>query len=379
MLLYLKRGDCVEILIQILIILELLLAVFYTITICSKRKRKLSFIILVYSIMTILLLLFHFFVFKTLPWYGKGNGLFLLVAIVFSFPMKYFYRQDMNYLLTLSSTSSVYVVFAFMTAVRFSHLLSDDYFYLAIFIVQTIFFLLSWETFSSFMRNKYVVVLRSVNKKSINVLLNFSILLFIFLVLINYVFIKDGNNILKLLIVLLLLLIVVICYGLFSSLVTANRHVEYFKRESRFDSLTKIRNRKCLYEDAQKYMDRKIEFSLIFMDLDNFKEINDYYGHIVGDCYLLNFANEVTRVTKGNEFYRISGDEFVLLSLKEKRLDLLDILNHLHIPNCNSDIEFLGVSYGVADYPFDGNNLGKLLSCADNRMYEEKRYRKTNL
>ncbi|MEG0289918.1 MAG: GGDEF domain-containing protein [Erysipelotrichaceae bacterium] len=367
-----------NVLIQIIIILENLIAQFYTVTTCSKKKRKLAFIILVYSLMTIILILCDFYILSPLGWYNYGKGLYFVVAFIFFIPMKYCFRQDIEYLMTLTATTSIYVFFALLIGVRVASILSSDYFYLTLLIVQTIYFLLSWQMFNKFMKKKYVYILRRINKKASNVLLYFSILMFFFLDLINFVFADPSNEVLKLVIILLLGLIVIICYVLFYSLITANKHVQIFKRESHFDSLTNIRNRKSLYENVQKHIECKREFSIFFLDLDNFKDINDEYGHITGDRYLLNFANEVEKVTKGNEFYRISGDEFVILSLKENRLNLKDQLYKLEIPDCEHHIRFLGVSFGIADYPQDGNTLSKLLSCADYRMYEEKRYRKAN-
>ncbi|MGC9401423.1 GGDEF domain-containing protein [Vibrio genomosp. F10] len=132
--------------------------------------------------------------------------------------------------------------------------------------------------------------------------------------------------------------------------------------------------------------------ALIFIDIDNFKSINDNYGHDVGDRVLQNFASRLKnnirtkdRRTNKNDYSiaRFAGDEFVILLYDVKsRNDLDGILDR--ICNIFSDkykteqrINSLTVSVGAAIYPSDAPNLSELTRCADKAMYTAK-YRGKN-
>ncbi|HEY0786820.1 MAG TPA: GGDEF domain-containing protein, partial [Acidobacteriaceae bacterium] len=124
-------------------------------------------------------------------------------------------------------------------------------------------------------------------------------------------------------------------------------------------------------------------FSLMYIDLDRFKEVNDTFGHALGDKVLLEVA---ARLTVGqNEdtmFARIGGDEFVAVctgqgahgAIDDRARDILtSLLSPIHIDG--HDI-VIGASIGVSQYPEDGSDQDQLLSHADTAMYNVKRKRR---
>ena len=127
--------------------------------------------------------------------------------------------------------------------------------------------------------------------------------------------------------------------------------------------------------------------ALVFLDIDDFKNINDSYGHDVGDSVLQHFANRLsnnirTRDRKRHEYdysiARFAGDEFVLLLYDiPNRKDLDGILNRicgLFESGCqtNERIKELTLSVGVSLYPQDAKELHELTRCADKAMYVAK-------
>jgi diguanylate cyclase (GGDEF)-like protein/PAS domain S-box-containing protein len=147
-----------------------------------------------------------------------------------------------------------------------------------------------------------------------------------------------------------------------------------------FDDLTGLPNRICIREHVDRILrDTERRFALAFIDLDNFKHINDYYSHAVGDGLLLKIAKRIaTRLRDTDMLARISGDEFLLL------LDPIEdngqigtmvaqILADLKQPFHIEAFEvFTSASIGVSVHPEHGLTYEELRRNADSAMYRAK-------
>ncbi|HHX83477.1 MAG TPA: diguanylate cyclase [Pseudomonadaceae bacterium] len=149
------------------------------------------------------------------------------------------------------------------------------------------------------------------------------------------------------------------------------------------DPLTNLPNRRLFLERlnsallrGQRYQER---FALVFLDLDRFKEVNDRYGHVSGDCLLQQVGRRLEQsVRVSDTVARLGGDEFVLLleNLSEAA-DAEQLVNKLReafgkdfpLPSVRVSIR---PSTGIALYPDDGQDEHTLLAVADRRMYEAK-------
>jgi diguanylate cyclase (GGDEF)-like protein len=155
------------------------------------------------------------------------------------------------------------------------------------------------------------------------------------------------------------------------------------RRRSEFDQLTEIHNRFSL----DRYMDVLIEeasqkgetFGLIYVDLDKFKEVNDRYGHRIGDLYLQEVAVRMKHQLRGPDMLaRLGGDEFaVLLPMVHTRDVAEEIIRRLK--HCfdepfiiNGCLLHGSASVGLALYPEDGSTRDSLLSASDASMYVAK-------
>ena len=158
-------------------------------------------------------------------------------------------------------------------------------------------------------------------------------------------------------------------------------------RRSEFDLLTDIHNRFSL----EQRLDAQIEdarqnatiFGLIYIDLDHFKQINDTYGHRVGDLYLQQVAVRMkNQIRSVDTLARLGGDEFaVLLPVARNREDCEEVAHRLE--RCFDDpfsvagnILECRASIGVALYPENGATRDSLLNAADAAMYQAKRNKK---
>ena len=159
---------------------------------------------------------------------------------------------------------------------------------------------------------------------------------------------------------------------------------------SEFDMLTDIHNRfsldKHLNDLIAEARERAGIFGLIYIDLDDFKSVNDRYGHRVGDLYLQEVAARMKDRLRGRDLLaRLGGDEFAaLISVVHTRSDVEEIAARLR--QC-FDEQFViegytlkgSASLGIALYPEDGSIPGSLFSAADAAMYNNKRRRRTTV
>ncbi len=151
--------------------------------------------------------------------------------------------------------------------------------------------------------------------------------------------------------------------------------------QANHDALTRLPNRNYLISTADEWMREKTAFSLLFIDLDSFKGINDNFGHSIGDGILVELAKRFQANTLDDELLvRHGGDEFVLLTAgadqeqNEKRAaaliyqacDTIQAFNMTFSPGC---------SIGIARFPEHGSELDELLRASDVAMYEAKKKR----
>lgn len=153
----------------------------------------------------------------------------------------------------------------------------------------------------------------------------------------------------------------------------------YLEDASQHDFLTGLPNRSKFMKDLQEIVDSKKPFTIIMMDIDNFKHINDEYGHIIGDAALKEVAARL-KMLKTSLFtaYRYAGDEFILI-LKSDNHKIVDTaamqcLNVFDKPfKLEGKTHIIHGSVGVATAPKDTTDGEELIICADAAMYSVKK------
>ena len=146
-------------------------------------------------------------------------------------------------------------------------------------------------------------------------------------------------------------------------------------REATLDPLTGIRNRKTVQANIEQRLENTDHGYLLLIDVDNFKHVNDEYGHFKGDEVLRYFANILQEMPIPPELIgRYGGDEFLAFIPGDlTRADVSSIcLNFLSNLDDGSDIT-LTSSIGIAAYPKDGKNFEELCVSADTAMYHIKK------
>ena len=150
-----------------------------------------------------------------------------------------------------------------------------------------------------------------------------------------------------------------------------------------YDQLTQVSNRRYFFNQLQMELQEVEEnesiLSLLFIDLDNFKDINDQYGHHVGDEVLVIFTKRVKQMLRDTDtFSRLGGDEFVVLltnlqSSSDPEQVAERMIERVTQPIIIDEKELhISVSIGISIYPDHGKTRDDLLTKADQALYEAK-------
>jgi len=167
--------------------------------------------------------------------------------------------------------------------------------------------------------------------------------------------------------------------GTYQDITQKKEYEEKIKNYAYFDLLTGLPNRLSFLDKFNSIANENDHVALIFMDLDNFKFINDSYGHSFGDLLLKQVGKRLAEV-KGYNYVvsRFGGDEYAILLLDVSSNGKIEQYCKLLIDNINQSYEIdeiqlhVSVSIGISKYPDHGNCFEELLKHADIAMYKAK-------
>ena len=181
-----------------------------------------------------------------------------------------------------------------------------------------------------------------------------------------------------------LMIIAVILVAIFAlhALVRPYKRAEQYAHS---DGLTGLRNRRYLETFARPEMadmiDKGTAFSISLMDIDKFKKLNDTYGHQSGDHVLVEMARIlVSGLRESDSVVRFGGEEFLILLPGASKENAMHILEKIRasieeLPfylNGRKEKVRVTASFGLASYPDDTGDVQKLISLADERLYQAK-------
>lgn len=192
-------------------------------------------------------------------------------------------------------------------------------------------------------------------------------------------------NIIFALILIIFLYVLVKFYRLKQSVKKQNAETQQqIWHQANFDQLTNLPNRHLLIDRLEHEVERadrsKCSIGLLFIDLDNFKKVNDQSGHSLGDKLLTEAATRISLCVRSSDTTaRFGGDEFVVIIPDLKDIFSLEttcqkILSEIERPfSIDGNVFYISASIGVSTYPNDCHNHDDLLSYADQAMYEAKK------
>ncbi len=150
------------------------------------------------------------------------------------------------------------------------------------------------------------------------------------------------------------------------------------------DPLTGLYNRKVFYDQLEKELNYAKRYNheraILYIDLDRFKQVNDSYGHNIGDLLLKEVAQRLERALRRTDFnFRVGGDEFTVI-LTNPKSPMPEIVSERIFKSISKsyqfdqiNIDFITPSIGIATYPENGKDADALIRYADNAMYEKKK------
>lgn len=172
--------------------------------------------------------------------------------------------------------------------------------------------------------------------------------------------------------------------ALFSDITETKNHEQQLRHMAHYDGLTRLPNRTLLADRLQQAMSqavrRKQIVAVCYLDLDGFKEVNDRYGHAVGDQLLIALAAIMKQeLRESDTLARIGGDEFiaVLLDLADEESSLITVARLIQTVarpiQLGGDVIQVSASLGVTFFPqADAVDADQLLRQADQAMYQAK-------
>ena len=137
-------------------------------------------------------------------------------------------------------------------------------------------------------------------------------------------------------------------------------------------------------KDLEAAISKKVPCTIFMLDIDNFKHINDTYGHTAGDEALKQLADRLKAMHSNILMsYRFAGDEFIML-LKSNQGNMIEKTAYQSRQLFTKPFRLAGEdrkvcgSIGIATYPSDADDIEQLIVCADDAMYQVKKSGKNN-
>ena len=170
-----------------------------------------------------------------------------------------------------------------------------------------------------------------------------------------------------------------------SKIASLQKELEDVYKQLNIDSLTKAYSRKAYESDIESIVkagkDRQLNSALVVVDLDHFKEINDTYGHLIGDFVLVKLVRMIKEVIRREDkIYRFGGDEFILFFNRIDKHSIEKIVEKIRKKIESTKLKYkdyiidLTVSIGAACH-IKGDTSDSWLHRADKALYDSKKFR----
>ncbi len=177
--------------------------------------------------------------------------------------------------------------------------------------------------------------------------------------------------------------------AIFSDITQIKEKEQRLEQLAHFDQLTGLANRMLFHDRLRAALHRAHRHdnycAVLYIDLDGFKQVNDSFGHEVGDNVLIKVANKITQVIREDDTAaRLGGDEFVIIfnelhDCKEAEVLAARLLEELNFEvNAGEESLPISASIGIALYPDHGDSVERLMRCADQAMYYCKHHGKNS-
>ncbi|OKP89670.1 diguanylate cyclase [Paenibacillus sp. P3E] len=164
--------------------------------------------------------------------------------------------------------------------------------------------------------------------------------------------------------------------AVFLAVTDIQEHTDQLTQEAATDALTGLKNRRSLEYTLSQWIDSGTPFSLIVLDVDRFKFVNDTYGHVTGDEVLKHVAGVIVSSLRPDDVcHRYGGEEFVILLARTRPQEAFKVAERVRraLEQSKGPIPSqVTVSQGIAHYPLHASEQEGLLKMADQALYQAK-------
>lgn len=363
--------------IRFILIIEILILNTYSLLHCCHRKYSLKRTVIVLLVFSAAFFSAGFLPFRFLT--VRLDGRFMLTGFLYLIPLYYLLKEKLSVLFTLMCSCWVYTLGVFIFSAELTEILApgSEIFTLG---AQSLIFCATFYLFQKHMIAKYIFVLQNMSffEKRWNkyIVLN-SGFYFLTLVLLNNAFLSGNGSLLRLASLLLLMAGIFLSHYIFYMLILDSIRLSQLKHRVCHDSLTGLRNRMQLWDDLDACLKTRGAFSVLFMDLDHFKQINDQYGHMTGDLYLQHFADTSVRIIGiQGKLYRFGGDEFIAIYDGDIPRSVIESLEECRGWDADAPCPFNHVSIGfLLCEPPHRTDVDTIMHRVDALMYQQKKER----
>ena len=362
-----------DLVIQYIPILELLFFNLLSIYRCCRRKYSALKTVLTLVLFSVLLFCATYSLLG--PSDFRGDGSLYVGGLIYLIPFHFLFKEKFALLLTIVCSCCIYTLGILSLAIQISGVIAPGE-PLCTAAVTTVLYLLTIWPFYKKIIPKYIFAIENIavfEKRWFRIIAVNSCLSFVTLTLLNARLISTDASILNMAVMLLSLVSVFIFYYLFYKVVRDSLEMRKLEREARHDPLTGLRNRTMLWNDLTELLEKKAVFSVLFMDLNRFKQINDQYGHITGDHYLIHFAElSAQTLSDAGQLYRFAGDEFIAVCPGTVSDELVNRLRDCPDWEHNAPCSYNSVSIGTLLCTPPLKDVESILREVDRLMYKQK-------
>ena len=372
-----QLGENFMEIITFLPVLEMLIINIGTMNKCCRRKYSsfwMGMFLFVFSAGFFLICIFG----ERYLWEGlfSGDGSFFLLGFLYLIPYSFLCEEKTFRLFVIMCMCWSYTMGAMALSIQIVGLLEVQNRYIWIFGVQSLIFLVTLLPFYKTVVPKYIFVLRNIEifgRRWYKYLVLSSSLSFFSLAMVNHVLQFEESSISKVAALLVLLASIYVVYFILYGIVRDSIEMNHLEYAALHDSLTGLGNRAQLLVHLNELLGAEQVFSVLFLDLDRFKQINDQYGHAVGDRYLIHFARLCTQILENRgRIYRYGGDEFVILYYGVVSQAEVERLKECRGWDFGAPCPFNQVSVGVLVCSPPCEDAEQILKKADRIMYQDK-------
>lgn len=359
--------------IALILSLEILIVNLLVTYLCFRSKYSLLINLVILTVITILIYIFSIFVLEV----EEGPSIWgIILGLIYMIPLYFLLEIKIHKLIYIMTLTWTYTLVVSGITNILGFILFEEPSILFLVLIQTIIFVATIKFMIDFVKNKVLMILEKLDLNW-KYLLLFSTLTFTVIVFIRY-FSDFKQPFLHIVVLVTLLCSNYIFHQIAYIMIDNKTSLKIANKIAYNDVLTGIQNRYALFENLNKLMDSNSKFFLVFMDLDQFKSINDQYGHNYGDEYIQHFAYTVkNQLDSSGEVYRFAGDEFIcIITNTDGNFDIKYFEQNIS-SEMKLNFDFNGVSMGISSFPFDGDNVDDLIDKADTSMYSTKKFRKT--